>query len=52
MMKKIIAIELTDALNTIAPTISHRIVVDNQAICNGVASPAKASCILTINLHG
>ena len=52
MTKKIIAIELTNALNTIAPnSISHRIAVDNQAICNGIASPTKASCSLTINLH-
>ena len=43
MIKKLIAIELTDALNNIAPnSISHRIAVDNQAICNGIASP-KAS---------
>ena len=53
MIKKLIAIELTDALNTIAPNfISHRIVVDNQAICNGIASPTKASCSFTINLYG
>jgi hypothetical protein len=52
MIKKLIAIELTDALNTIAPnSISHRISVDNQAICNGIASPTKASCSFTINLH-
>ena len=52
MIKKLIAIELTDALNTIAPnSISHRIAVDNQAICNGIASPTKASCSFTINLH-
>ncbi|HYV52271.1 MAG TPA: hypothetical protein VE971_03165 [Candidatus Eisenbacteria bacterium] len=51
MIKKLIAIELTDALNTIAPnSISHRIAVDNQAICKGIASPTKASCSFTINL--
>jgi hypothetical protein len=50
MIKKLIAIELTDALNTIAPnSISHRIAVNNQAICNGIASPTKASCSFTIN---
>jgi hypothetical protein len=50
MTKKIIATELTDAINTIAPNFaSHvvnqpvRIAVDNQAICNGIASPTKAS---------
>jgi hypothetical protein len=59
MTKKIIAIELTNAINTIAPNFaSHvvylpiRVVVDNQAICNGIASPTKASCSFTINLHG
>jgi hypothetical protein len=52
MIKKLIAIELTDALNTIAPnSISHRIAVDNQAVCNGIASPTKAACSFTINLH-
>ena len=54
MTKKIIATELTDAINTIAPnSISQpvRIAVDNQAICNGIASPTKASCSFTINLH-
>jgi hypothetical protein len=58
MTKKIIATELTDAINTIAPnSISHsvnqpvRIAVDNQAICNGIASPTKASCSFTISLH-
>ena len=49
MIKKLIAIEVTDALNTIAPnSISHRIAVDNH----GIASPTKASCSFTINLHG
>src|SRR5215469_5799286 len=49
MTKKIIAIELTNVINTIAPnSISHRIAVDNH----GIASPTKASCSFTINLHG
>jgi hypothetical protein len=58
MTKKIIAIELTNAINTIAPNsashVVHQpiVVVDNQAICNGIASPTKASCSFTINLHG
>jgi len=52
MTKKLIAIELTNALDTITPnSISHRIAVDNQAICNGIASPTKASCSFTISLH-
>jgi hypothetical protein len=55
MTKKIIAIELTDAINTIAPNFASHVVhqpivvVDNQAICNGIASPTKASCSFTIN---
>jgi hypothetical protein len=58
MTKKIIAIELTNAINTIAPNFASHVVhqpivvVDNQAICNGIASPTKASCSFTINLHG
>jgi len=53
MIKKLIAIELTDAINTIAPnSTSHRIAVDNQAICNAFVCPTKASCSITINLHG
>jgi hypothetical protein len=58
MTKKIIAIELADAINTIAPNFASHVihqpivVVDNQAICNGIASPTKASCNFTINLHG
>jgi hypothetical protein len=57
MTKKIIATELTDAIYPSAPLdISHFVhqparVVDNQAICNGIASPTKASCSFTINLH-
>jgi len=56
MVKKLIAIELTNAINTIAPNfhVVHqpiRVIVDNQAICNGIASPTKASCSITINLH-
>src|SRR5215831_18345588 len=42
MTKKIIAIELTNVINTIASNFaSHRIAVDNHAICNGIASPTK-----------
>ena len=52
MTKKLIAMELTNALDTITPnSISHRIAVDNQAICNGIASPTEASCSFTISLH-
>jgi hypothetical protein len=56
MTKKIIAIELTDAINTIAPNFASHVVhqpivvVDNHVICNGIASPTKASCSFTIKL--
>ena len=59
MTKKLIATELTNAINATTPNIvvSHfvhqpaRVVVDNLAICSGIASP-KAACSFTINLHG
>jgi hypothetical protein len=68
MTKKLIATELTNAIiateltNAIIATIpnlpSHfvhqpaRVVVDNRAICSGIASPTKATCSFTINIHG
>jgi len=43
---------LDDLMDTITPnSISHQIAVDNQAICNGIASPTEASCSFTISLH-
>ncbi len=58
MTKKLIATELTDAINATAPNfVSHfvnqpaRVAVDSEAICNGIASPTKASCSFIINLH-
>jgi hypothetical protein len=59
MTKRLIATELVNVINATTPNFaSHfvhqpvRVVVDNQAICNGIASPTKASCSFTINLHG
>ena len=60
MTKRLIGIELFNAINAVASNsnaTSHllqqpaRVAVDNQAICNGIASPTKASCSFTINLH-
>jgi len=59
MTKKIIATELTNAINATTPNfVSHfvhqpaRVVVDSQAICSGIASPTKAACSFTVNIHG
>jgi hypothetical protein len=58
MTKRLIATELVNVINATTPNFeSHfvrpiRVVVDNQAICNDIASPTKASCSFTINLHG
>ena len=59
MTKKIIATELINAINaTTSNFASHfvhqsaRVVVDNQAICGGIASPSTAACSFTINIHG
>jgi len=59
MTKKIIATELTNAINATTPSsVSHfvhqpaRVVVDNEAIWSGIASPTKAACSFVINIHG
>jgi hypothetical protein len=59
MTKKIIATELTNAMNATTPNfVSHfvhqpaRVVVDSQAICTGLGSPTEAACSFTINIHG
>lgn len=53
MTKKLIATELASAINATATNsngVAHivqqspKIVVDNQVICNGIASPIKAAC--------
>ena len=60
MTKKLIATELINAINTTTTNNSAgfniiqqpaKVVVDNQAICNGIASPTKATCSFTINIH-
>src|SRR5215467_2975817 len=58
MTKRLIAIELTNAINATSPsTVSHfvyqpaRVIVDNQAICSGIASPTKAACAFTVDIH-
>jgi hypothetical protein len=60
MTKKLVATELLNAINSITTnsnTASHivqqsaKIVVGNQAICSGIATP-KLTCGFTINIHG
>jgi hypothetical protein len=61
MTKKLVATEVLNAINSITTksnTASHivqqsaKIVVGNQAICSGIASPTKLTCSFTINIHG
>ncbi len=61
MTKKLVATEVLNAINSITTksnTASHivqqsaKIVVGNQAICSGIASPTKLACSFTINIHG
>ena len=61
MTKKLIATELASAINTTATNsngVSHtceqstKIVVDNQAVCIGIASPTKGACSFSLNIHG
>jgi hypothetical protein len=58
MTKRLIATELINAINATTPSlVSHfvyqpgRVIVDNQAICSGIASPMKAACAFTIDIH-
>ena len=60
MTKKLVATEVLNAINSVTTksnTASHiieqsaKIVVGNQAICSGVASPTKLACSFTINIH-
>jgi hypothetical protein len=58
MTKRLTATELINAINATTPSfVSHfvyqpaRVIVDNQAICSGIASPTKAACAFTIDIH-
>jgi hypothetical protein len=58
MTKRLIATELINAINaTTSSSVSHsvyqpvRVIVDNEAICSGIASPTKAACAFTIDIH-
>ena len=61
MTKKLIATELVNAINTTATNSngasnifqqSPKVVVDTQAVCSGIASPTKAACSFSVNIHG
>jgi hypothetical protein len=47
MTKRLTATELVNAI-LYQPA---RVIVDNQAICSGIASPTKAACAFTIDIH-
>ncbi|MGB8935671.1 MAG: hypothetical protein WCC17_11260 [Candidatus Nitrosopolaris sp.] len=60
MTKKLVATEVLNAINSITTksnTASNiiqqqaKIVVGNQAICSGIASPTKLACNFTIGIH-
>src|SRR5215467_356940 len=63
MTKRLIATELTNAINAINATATNniapsqllhqpkKITVDNQAICTGISSTTKAACTFLINIH-
>jgi hypothetical protein len=60
MTKRLIATELTNAINTTATNSNGpyhllqqptKVAVDNQAICSGIASNTKAACTFLINIH-
>ena len=58
MTKRLVVIELTNTINATTPsTVSNfvyqpaRVIVGNQAICSGIASPTKAACAFTIDIH-
>jgi hypothetical protein len=58
MTKRLTTTELINAINATTPRfVSHfvyqpaRVIVDNQAICSGIASPTKAACAFTIDIH-
>jgi hypothetical protein len=54
MTKRLTATELINAINATAPSFVNQpagVIVDNQAICSGIASPTKAACAFTIDIH-
>ena len=57
MTKRLIATGLTNAINATPNSVSYfvhqpaRVVVDNEAICSGIASPTKAACSFIINIR-
>jgi hypothetical protein len=58
MTKRLTATELINAINATTPSFVSRfvyqparVIVDNQAICSGIASPTKAACAFTIDIH-
>jgi hypothetical protein len=55
MTKSILAKELANAINTIQSLNSQqpaKVVVDNQAICSGIATSTSAACDFTISILG
>ena len=57
MTKRLTATELINAINATTPSFVSRfvyqpvrVIVDNQAICSGIAS-TKAACAFTIDIH-
>jgi len=58
MTKRLTTTELINAINATTPSfVSHfvyqpvRVIVDNQAICSGIASPTTAACTFTIDIY-
>ena len=60
MTKSLAATELANAISTIISTSNTtsqnagqpaKVVVDNQAICSGIASSTSAACAFTISIH-
>ena len=58
MTKRLTATELMYAMNATTPSFVSdsvyrpaRVIVNNQAICSGIASRTKAACAFTIDIH-
>ncbi|MGC1928328.1 MAG: hypothetical protein WA667_05090 [Candidatus Nitrosopolaris sp.] len=58
MTKSLVATELANAINANSKPASQngqqptKVIVDNQATCNGIAFPTNAACAFTIVIHG